>query len=175
MGTENVTGQEALALVRKLQAAKPYPVRDWYDFEHLIPATPGAYRFTDRDGLRVYVGKAKRLRDRLSRQVMPRRLGKPWTSERPPPRGVCTKRNLLINVLKDQRDGRELVRAHANIDQGDPSAIEALNTAFRTIDGLAVQWVECPADMRKRVEHLAGRCVFDRRCAGAEDPSRAAI
>lgn len=29
----------------------------------------------------------------------------------------------------------------------------------------------CPADMRKRVRHPAGGCVFDRRCACAEDPS----
>ena len=174
MDNEIVSGQEALALVRKLQTAKAYPVREWYDFEHLIPKTPGAYRFTDPDGLRVYVGEAeKSLRNRLSKQVMPHRFGRPWTLERPPPRGVCTSRNLLNNVLKDQRDGRALVEPFANIDQGDPGAIEALNRAFHTIDGLAVQWVKCPADMRKRVEHLAGRCVFDRRCA--EDSSRAGI
>lgn len=51
MHNEIVEGQEALAVVRKLQAAKAYPVRDWYDFEHRIPRTPGAYRFaTDRSG-----------------------------------------------------------------------------------------------------------------------------
>ena len=173
MDNEIVSGQEALALVWKLQAAKAYPVRDWYHFEHQVPNTPGAYRFTDPDGLRVYVGEAEKdLRNRLSKQVMPHRLGKPWSLERPPPISVCTGRNLLNNVLKDQRDGRELVRAHAKIDPGDPVAIEALNAAFRTIDGLAVQWIVCPADMRKRVEHLAGRCVFDRRCVCVEDPLR---
>lgn len=162
--------REALALVRKLQAAKAYPVRDWYDFEHLIPETPGAYRFTDSRGLRVYVGEAaKNLRSRLSKQVMPSRFGRPWTLERPPPLSVCTGRNLLNNVLKDQRDGRELVRPHGSVDAGDPAAIEALNEAFRAIDELCVQWVACPPEIRKRVEHLAGRCTFDLRCTNAED------
>ena len=156
---------EALALVRKLQAAKAYPVRDWYDFEILIPKTPGAYRFTDPDGLRVYVGEAeKNLRDRLSKQIMPHRRGRPWTLERPPPRGICSGRNLLNNVLKDQRDGRELVRPHAKIDPADQTVIKALNEAFRAIDELRMQWVECGAEIRKRVEHLAGRCAFDPWC-----------
>ena len=104
MDNEIVSGQEALALVWKLQAAKAYPVRDWYHFEHQVPNTPGAYRFTDPDGLRVYVGEAEKdLRNRLSKQVMPHRLGKPWSLERPPPLSVCTGRNLLNNVLKDLR------------------------------------------------------------------------
>ena len=158
-------------LVRKLQAAKAHRVRDWYDFQHLIPKTPGAYRFTDPDGLRVYVGEAENLHNRLSKQIMPHRRGIPWTLERPPPLTVCQARNLLNNVLKDQRDGRELVPPHARIDPGDPAAIEALNEAFRAIDELGVQWVECPVEIRKRVEHLAGRCALDLRCTSAENPS----
>ncbi|MDE2872738.1 MAG: hypothetical protein OXQ94_13745 [Gemmatimonadota bacterium] len=47
---------------------------------------------------------------------------------------------------------------------------EALNEAFRAIDELCVRWVECRAEIRKRVEHLAGRCAFDPRCTNAEDP-----
>ena len=161
-----------MALVQKLQAAKVYQVRDWYAFEHLIPATPGAYRFTGADGLRVYVGETdKSLRERLGKQVMRGRIGKPWTLERRPPAGVCQSRNLLNNVLKDQRDGRPLAKPpEYTIDPGDPTVIEALNAAFRTIDGLAVQWVECPVDMRKRVEHLADRCVFDGRCRCGDGP-----
>ena len=102
---------------------------------------------------------------------MPHRLAKPWTLERPPTLTVCQGRNLLNNVLKDQCDGRELVPPNARINPGNPAAIEAPNEAFRAIDRLGVQWVECPAEIRKRVGHLAGRCAFDLRCANAENPS----
>lgn len=86
-------------------------MRDWNAFVHEIPPKPGAYRFTGADGLRVYVGETdKSLRERLRKQVMPARIGKRWTLRHPPPAGVCRSRNLLGNVLKDQRDGRRLAK-----------------------------------------------------------------
>lgn len=161
-----------MALVQKLQAARAYQVRDWNAFVHEIPPKPGAYRFTGADGLRVYVGETdKSLRERLRKQVMPARIGKRWTLRHPPPAGVCRSRNLLGNVLKDQRDGRRLAKPpEYTIDTGDVTVIEALNAAFHTIDGLTVQWVGCPVDLTERVEHLADRCIFDRRCRCEDDP-----
>ena len=160
---------EALSFVRALQGAKPYPVRSWYTFERLIPRKPGAYRFTDGRGVRVYVGEAARLRERLRYQIMPSRYEKaPWTLDNPAPRGVCRGRNLLNTVLRDQRDGLNLFDSEGNIDQADPAVLETLNRAFRRIDGLAVQWIECPPDLRKRVEELAARCILDPSCYGGE-------
>lgn len=158
---------EALAYVRKLQSAGRSPVRHWPGFGHLIPESSGVYRFTDADGRRVYVGEAKNLRRRLAEQVMSYRIGKPWTPDNPPSPNICEARNLLINVARHQRDGEHLYDKNGKIDPGDPEHVEALNRAFAYIDGLSVQWVRCPAKLRKRVEYLAGRCVLDPRCGGA--------
>lgn len=165
---------EALSFVRALQGAKPYPVQSWYTFERLIPWKPGAYRLTDGRGVPVYVGEADRLRKRLRYQIMPSRYEEaPWTLDNPAPRTVCQRRNLLNTVLRDQRDGLNLFDSKGNIDQADPAVLEALNRAFRRIDGLAVQWIECPADLRKRVEQLATRCIFDPSCCGGARPGDA--
>lgn len=151
---------KAMALVRKLQAARAYRVRDWHSFERLIPAAPGVYRFTNADGLRVYVGQASDLRVRLRYQVASARIDNPGWTPNPSVGGV----NLVNKVAKDQRDGRGW--SSYKIDPSDPTEIEALNATLDAIDGLSVQWVECQdgKNKRERVEHLADRCVFDGRC-----------
>ncbi len=67
---------EAKERARKLNHAKAYKVQDWWSFHHTIPEEPGAYKFTDPDGFRVYVGQSPtNLRKRLRSQVFPARLG----------------------------------------------------------------------------------------------------
>lgn len=157
---------EALELAEKLNNAKAYRVRDWQSFHHEIPEKPGAYKFTDSDGFRVYVGETKKsLRERLRHQIYPaRRL--PWSWSNPPPKSICSQRNLLNNVLKDLNDGRPLWWPDGEINRSDQDTIDLLNDAFRRIDELMVRWVSCPdGKMAKRVEHLANRCALDNRCA----------
>ena len=63
---------EAKERARKLNHAKAYKVQDWWSFHHTIPEEPGAYKFTDPDGFRVYVGQSPtNLRKRLRSQVFP--------------------------------------------------------------------------------------------------------
>ena len=158
---------EARKLVRKLNRAEEYKVRDWPKYHHAITQEPGAYRFTDADGFRVYVGESRtNLRARLRFQIRPATFGHRWTLSDPPPKGICRGRNLLNNVLKDQNDGRPFTKPHSVIDPDDQTTIDALNRAFRYMSELVVQWVRCPdGDMAKRVEHLASRCALDDRCA----------
>lgn len=80
----------------------------------------------------MYIGVAASPRDRLAKQVMPSRIGHPWTLDHPPPATVCTGRNLLNTVLKDQRDGRPLIKCFGKIDTRNSDAIEALNAGFRS-------------------------------------------
>jgi len=156
----------AIELAAQLRAAERFRVRDWPAFGHTIPAVPGAYRFTDPGGVQIYVGETTRkggLRQRLRDQVKAQRFGRVWR----PPRSVCAGANLLNNVLKDRRDGRPLVKPFGSIDPQDPHTVRLLEEAFQAIDGLYVQWVECPADMTERVEHMACRWRVVGRTGGA--------